>query len=324
MKVTGVPYEEIARAGGGIRASARALAEASDDEVLAQARGARAPRCCDHGTTTFEAKTGYGLSREGELRALRLARELAARRRSDASTALLAHAVPDGYDARTSGWTRSTALAAAARRRRARHLRRVGRVRATSTSRGWARSRARTGWTCARTSSSSTRNRSVPVALAAGARSVDHLACLHPDDLAPLARRRVRGGAAARARSSWAPSTPRRRARWPTPARSACWPPTATPARRRSPSLPLIVGLAVRRYGWSAREALRRVTLNAAWVLGGSEERRLARGRQARRPRGARRAGRARRRTASATTRWPSCRGGELAGCGPTRRGGCG
>ena len=30
-------------------------------------------------------------------------------------------------------------------------------------------------------------NRSVPVALEAGARSVDHLACLHPDDVAPLA-----------------------------------------------------------------------------------------------------------------------------------------
>ncbi len=37
-------------------------------------------------------------------------------------------------------------------------------------------------------------------------------------------------------------------------------------------SLPLIVGLAVRRYGWSAREALAAITLNAAWVLGWSGE----------------------------------------------------
>ncbi|HTE63916.1 MAG TPA: hypothetical protein VK631_26400, partial [Solirubrobacteraceae bacterium] len=37
-KVTGVPYEEIARAGGGIASSARSLAAASDEEVLAQAR----------------------------------------------------------------------------------------------------------------------------------------------------------------------------------------------------------------------------------------------------------------------------------------------
>ena len=39
-------------------------------------------------------------------------------------------------------------------------------------------------------------------------------------------------------------------------ARSACWRPTATPAPRRSLSLPLVIGLAVRRYGWSVREAL--------------------------------------------------------------------
>jgi imidazolonepropionase len=39
QKVTGVPYEEIARSGGGIASSARAFAQASDDDVLAQARG---------------------------------------------------------------------------------------------------------------------------------------------------------------------------------------------------------------------------------------------------------------------------------------------
>jgi imidazolonepropionase len=37
-------------------------------------------------------------------------------------------------------------------------------------------------------------------------------------------------------------------------------------------SLPLIVGLAVRRYGWTALEALLACTLNAAWVLGLSDE----------------------------------------------------
>ena len=37
-------------------------------------------------------------------------------------------------------------------------------------------------------------------------------------------------------------------------------------------SLPLVVGIAVRRYGWSVREALAAVTLNAAWVLGRSDD----------------------------------------------------
>src|SRR6202000_2966351 len=39
QKLTGVPYEEISRSGGGIRSSARALLEASDDQVLDQASG---------------------------------------------------------------------------------------------------------------------------------------------------------------------------------------------------------------------------------------------------------------------------------------------
>ena len=58
-------------------------------------------------------------------------------------------------------------------------------------------------------------------------------------------------------------------------------------------SLPLVIGLAVRLYGLSTREALAATTLNAAWVLGLERRPRLDRGRQARRPRAARRAGRA-------------------------------
>src|SRR5205807_8829326 len=98
-KVTGVPYEQIARAGGGIASSARALREASDAAVLAQGRSL-AQEMLRHGTTTFECKSGYGLSRDGELRALRLAidldREVA---QSTTRTALLAHSIPDGYSA---------------------------------------------------------------------------------------------------------------------------------------------------------------------------------------------------------------------------------
>src|SRR5947209_8491277 len=98
-KVTGVPYEQIARAGGGIASSARALREASDAAVLAQGRSL-AQEMLRHGTTTFECKSGYGLSRDGELRALRLAHELRVRQ-TISVTALLAHAVPDGYDSTT-------------------------------------------------------------------------------------------------------------------------------------------------------------------------------------------------------------------------------
>ena len=271
-----MPYEEIARRGGGIASSARALAEATDEEVLAQARAIRAEMLA-HGTTTFEAKTGYGLSREGELRAVRLARQLGA----DAVTGLFAHAVPPGLRRRRLDgrgrprWpprrtsTRSTSTSSRSRS-------------ATRTSSGWARSRGARACRCARTSSSSTptarcRSRSPP----ARARSTTSPACTRttsrrwPPPSAPPC--------SCPAPSSWAPRRPRPAARWPTRARSACWPPTATPAPRPVASLP-------------ARHRARRAALRLDGARGAGRVHaqrgvgarpgrpRLDRGRQARRP----------------------------------------
>src|SRR4029077_9154143 len=84
----GAPCGEISRRGGGIAASARALAEASDEEVLAQAGEVRV-EMLEHGTTTVEARPGYGSSRDGELRAARLGRAI-----GDRVTGLFAHAIP--------------------------------------------------------------------------------------------------------------------------------------------------------------------------------------------------------------------------------------
>ena len=190
QKVTGVPYEEIARGGGGIAASARALAEAGDEAVLAQARALRLEMLA-HGTTAFEAKTGYGLSREGERRLVRLGRALAA----DAVTGLFAHAVPPGWDA--DAWMDAVDELAAGCDVDAldiyvesvafsnRHLERLGAI------------AAREGVPLRAHVEQFNANRSVPVALAAGARSVDHLACLDPADLRAARGRGVRRGAAA-------------------------------------------------------------------------------------------------------------------------------
>ena len=102
QKLRGVGYEEIARSGGGIAASARALRESSDERCCEQAGGLAAEMLAA-GTTCFECKSGLRLSREGELRALALARSLRARvAQTTTSTALLAHAVPSGFDA--DGW----------------------------------------------------------------------------------------------------------------------------------------------------------------------------------------------------------------------------
>jgi imidazolonepropionase len=259
-KVTGVPYEEISRRGGGIASSARALAEASDGDVLAQARAVRAEMLA-HGTTTFEAKTGYGLSREGELRAVRLARELGA----DAVTGLFAHAVPPGET--PAEWMDVVdALAAEADvdaldiyvesvAFRNADLERLGEI------------ARREGVPLRAHVEQFNANRSVPVALAAGARSVDHLACLHPDDLAPLAAAETAAVLLPGAEFLGAEETAPGRAL--ADAGAICVLATdCNPGTSPIASLPLIVGLAVRRYGWSAREALAACTHNAAWVLG--------------------------------------------------------
>ncbi len=75
MRIEGKSYEEIAEAGGGIRASVRALRAAGEDELFAIG-SATLDRALDHGTTTVEVKSGYGLSTESELKMLRVARRL--------------------------------------------------------------------------------------------------------------------------------------------------------------------------------------------------------------------------------------------------------
>lgn len=269
QKVTGVPYEEIARSGGGIASSARALAEAADEAVLDQA-SAIAQEMLQHGTTTLEGKTGYGLSHDGETRAARLARRLGDRVAQPLTvTGLFAHAVPPGMDA--GGWMDEVDALAAA-----------GDVDALDI---YVESVAFTNADLERLGAIASReavplrahveqfntNRSVPVALDAGARSLDHLACLHPDDLAPLAAAECAAvllpGAEVLGDERVAP------ARELMDAGAICALATdCNPGTSPVQSLPLVIGLAVRRYGWTVREALAAVTLNAAWVLRRSDE----------------------------------------------------
>jgi imidazolonepropionase len=98
-RLSGIRYEDLHRGHGGIYRSARMLADASDEEVLSFS-GELAASMLRHGTTTFETKSGYGLSVAGELRQLRLARSLARRvPQRVTTTCLAAHAVPEGQSA---------------------------------------------------------------------------------------------------------------------------------------------------------------------------------------------------------------------------------
>ncbi|MEM0128922.1 MAG: imidazolonepropionase [Thermoplasmata archaeon] len=93
-KVAGVPYAEIARRGGGIRATVAATRRASD-RTLAAETAARLRALEEGGATTIEVKTGYGLAHREELRLLRLLRAIGLRGGFDlVPTYLGAHAVP--------------------------------------------------------------------------------------------------------------------------------------------------------------------------------------------------------------------------------------
>jgi imidazolonepropionase len=96
-RAAGRSYEEIAAAGGGIRATVAATAAGSLRELVAAARP-RARRMLCSGTTTVEVKSGYGLEEEAELRQLAAALALGhdLELPEVLTTYLPFHAVPDG------------------------------------------------------------------------------------------------------------------------------------------------------------------------------------------------------------------------------------
>jgi imidazolonepropionase len=121
MRTAGASYEEIGKAGGGIRATVLAT-RAEPAAVLEQSTAARMRRWLDGGATTVEAKTGYHLEREGELESTRILKHLG--QRADLPrievTFLAAHALPpdrgaklDSYAKQVTGWCAAAHVAGA-------------------------------------------------------------------------------------------------------------------------------------------------------------------------------------------------------------------
>jgi imidazolonepropionase len=269
QKLRGVPYEEISRGGGGIAASARALRSSPDEAVLRQSRGLAAEMLAA-GTTCFEGKSGYGLSRDGELRSLRLGRALAqAVPQTTVSTALLAHAVPPGFSA--SGWMDEVEAMLP-------EVLKLGSVSALDIfvetiafsnedlSRMGALAAAAGLGLRAHVEQFASHG-SVPVALAAGARSVDHLSMLAASDVGPLA--------GAECAAVLLPAAEFLGAEHRAPGRAlldagaiVVLASDLNPGTAPVTSMPLVIGLGSRMYDMSVREALAAATLNAAWTLG--------------------------------------------------------
>ncbi len=97
LKLHGATYLEIQNAGGGIQSTTNATRSASKEELSAKAEKAL-DEMMSFGTTTVEAKSGYGLATEHELKALQVIRELDDRHPMDlVATFMGAHLVPAEY-----------------------------------------------------------------------------------------------------------------------------------------------------------------------------------------------------------------------------------
>jgi imidazolonepropionase len=106
LRNAGRSYMEIAEAGGGIRNSARRLRQASSDELFANGV-TYLDRMLAAGTTTIEAKSGYGLSTESEIKSLEVIDRLNREHAMDlVPTFLGAHEFPDEYRQDREGYIR--------------------------------------------------------------------------------------------------------------------------------------------------------------------------------------------------------------------------
>ncbi len=103
LKISGASYEEISRQGGGILNSVEKLRAASSQALKSRARRFL-EKFAEYGTTTLEAKSGYGLDLTSELRILSLHKELDAEQPLEiVSTFLGAHALPAEYRGKPKG-----------------------------------------------------------------------------------------------------------------------------------------------------------------------------------------------------------------------------
>ena len=104
MRCSGITYQEIARQGGGIRSTVRRTRAATEQDLLATAQK-HASWFLRGGTTTIEAKSGYGLTVEAEMKILRVVRQTAETTRLRCvPTFLGAHEVPDEFVGRTGAY----------------------------------------------------------------------------------------------------------------------------------------------------------------------------------------------------------------------------
>jgi imidazolonepropionase len=266
LRAAGASYEEIHAAGGGIRSTMQATREAGAGGIaaaLARHRG----WMLAHGTTTFEAKTGYGLDRETELAQLRAIREA-----GGVPTWLGAHAVPPEHadaDSYLDFALAEVLPEAATLAEHADVFLERGAFTAEQARRYLSACREH-GLVLRLHADQFTEAGGIPLAIELGARSVDHLEATGPDGVSALAASEVSAVCLPVAALFLGRPMPPARALVNAGVIVAL----ATdfnPGSAFCESLPIACALACTQLGLSPAEALAACTVNAAHVLGRAE-----------------------------------------------------
>ncbi len=281
QRLRGATYVDIARAGGGIRATVRATRAASEEDLVASALP-RLDALIAEGVTMVEIKSGYGLDTETELRMLRVARQLGTLRPVRVRTSFLgAHAVPEEYNGRPDAYLDEVVLPTL-RRAHADGL--VDAVDAFCEGIAFTPPQVQRVFACAQQlglpvklhAEQLSRSGATALAAAFGALSADHLEHAHADDAAALAASGTVAvllpGAYYVLRETRVPPVQALREHGvPIAIATDCNPGTSPLS-----SLRLAMHLACTDFGLTPGEALDGVTVHAARALGVSDAGRIA------------------------------------------------
>jgi imidazolonepropionase len=276
-RLAGESYAAIAADGGGINATVRATRAAPTQELAASTR-ARLARMRAHGATTVEAKSGYGLTVEDEIRSLAILAE--ASRDSDlprlVPTLLAAHEIPPEYRARRGDWVRAIAeeiIPEVARRRLARFCDVFcdEGVFTVDESRTILEAARRAGMGLRLHADELARSGGSFLAAELSAASADHLLCIGDEEIAALARSgtvaTLLPGTAWWMRSRRAPARALISAGVPVAVAS-----DANPGTCFTESMPAVAAHACLDSAMTVEETLTAMTLNAAASLGLASE----------------------------------------------------
>jgi imidazolonepropionase len=263
LRASGADYEQIHAAGGGILATVQAT-RAAGESGLRAAVERHAAWMLAHGTTTFEAKSGYGLDRDTELASLR-----AIRAGGGVPTWLGAHAVPPEFpDANAYlDFALGEVLPDAATLAEAADVFLERGAFDAAQARRYLTACAGAGLALRLHGDQFTEQGAIPLAVELGARSVDHLEATGPDGIRALAQSAVTGVLLPASALFLDRPMPPARALVAAGAAVAL----ATdfnPGSAFCESLPLVCTFAATQLKLSPPEALAACTVNAAHVLG--------------------------------------------------------